>query len=315
MRKLVIVPSFASSHFLKCWLPNVIETLEPDIIIINEGLFPEGPENKGHIYDEFRKKWCFGESNVGFDIQETFKIKHQIELDLIKFQGISWKPKIIINPIRYTSLDVNKCFLNAISTFVISDFQPEPGDILFPIEPDAFLLETDKDIIQEEISRLKPGEGLKCLWRDFLGTQYYCEAINEISPKIRRFCYCFDNMSNYKKAMDGFMSQSYPLLQYTDKFWIRHYPWFVHDKWKELRYDLIWRNDPKYWQDFEIGLNQIRLISERVIHFKDKEGWLNSPTSLNKVIVRPSRTDEGRWAQFVDISHPRHIMNHPNFIK
>lgn len=67
MRKIIIIPSFASSHLLKCSIPNWIDVLEPDIIVINEGLFPEGPENKGHIDDEFRKKWCYKDTNAGFD--------------------------------------------------------------------------------------------------------------------------------------------------------------------------------------------------------------------------------------------------------
>lgn len=49
---------------------------------------------------------------------------------------------------------------------------------------------------------------------------------------------------------------------------------------------------------------------------------INEPWNVNedfiikdKVLIRPSRTDEARWAKFIEISHPKHISNHPNFVK
>ena len=314
MRKIVIIPSFASSHFLKCWIPNVIDTLEPDIVIINEGLFPEGPENKGHIDSEFRRKWCFDKRIAGFDFEETENI-------IQEFRKKYPHTTIWLQKNGYTLNDTNQCFLVSISRCDITEFRK--SDIIFPLEPDAFLLESDKGIIKEEISKLQPGQGLKCLWMDFLETQYYTEAINLEQPKHRRFCYCFDNMENYKKVMDGFMSQSYPRLQYTDKFFIRHYPWFVFDKWKELRYELIYRSDPQYWKDFENGLQDIRNESnsyEENIKYNNDKYFDNSyipapyPPKI-EIVVRPSRQDSGRYAKFIDIEHPKAIQSHPNFIK
>lgn len=301
MRKIIILPSFASSHFLKWSIQNWIDVLSPDIIIINEGLFPTGPEGKGHIDEKFKEKYCFNGTMLGFDIEETEKIIQEFRKE---YPHVT----IWLQKNGYTLDDPNQCFLNSISRIDITEFRK--SDLVFPLEPDVLFHEDNKEIIQKLISELKPGEGLKCMWRDFLETQYYCEAINEINPKIRRFCYCFDNMENYKTAMDGFMSQSYPSLHYTDKFWIRHYPWFVHDKWKELRYELIWRKDPQYWQDFEVGLKLVKEISENLVRRGDD--FYNNPS---KILIRPSRTDEARWAKFIEIDHPIHIQSHPNFIK
>lgn len=325
-RKIVIIPAFASSHFLKCWIPNIIETLEPDVVIINEGLFSNGPENKGHINEDFKSKYCYPNTEpkniVGFDWKETLDIFYS-------YYGNAFEGDI--SGMLYSDTSADECFYECMNYF--HRFHPSVGDIIFTLEPDAFLLETDKDIINEEVSKLKPGQGLKCLWRDFLETQYYCEAINETQPKHRRFCYCFDNYENYNKAIDGFMTQNYPLLDFTDKFWIRHYPWFVFDKWKELRYDLIWRSDPQYWKDFESGLQQIRINSGyqlRVLDHRQRMSDLEyqklSQTDImryatiprppdNKILIRPSRQDEGRWAKFIDIEHPKAIKNHPNFVK
>jgi len=311
MRKIVIIPAFASSHLLKCWIPNVIEAINPDVIIINEGLFPEGPENKGHIDEIFKAKYCFKDTMLGFDFEETKVIVE--DMKKLYPHNIIWLQKT-----GYTLDDSNKCFLESISRCDITKFKE--GDLIFPLEPDAFLLETDKEIIKEEISRLKPGEGLSCKWVDFLETQYYTEAVNMSRHKYRRFCYCFDTMENYKEAMSGFMSQEYPKLSKTNKFFIRHYPWFVYDKWKELRYELIWRKDPKYWQDFEKGLNMIRVKTQEFLEhprvIDGSKSWIYGERwNGNKIIIRPSRTDEAQWAQFIDIPHPEAIKSHPNFVQ
>ena len=191
------------------------------------------------------------------------------------------------------------------------------GDIIFPIEPDAFIYEGDMDIINEEISKLKPGEGIQCRWVDFLETQYYTEAINLEQPKYRRFCYCFNNIKNYKKAMDGFMSQSYPKLKKTESFFVRHYPWFVYDKWKELRYDLIYRSDPQYWKNFEKGLQEIRNVKvwDRINHVDGSITDIRNRDIPERITIRPSRQDAGRYAQFIDVEHPEAIKNHPNYVR
>ena len=43
-KKIVIVPTFAESHLIKCQIPNIIDTINPDYIVYQEGLFPNGTE-------------------------------------------------------------------------------------------------------------------------------------------------------------------------------------------------------------------------------------------------------------------------------
>lgn len=308
MRKIIIVPSFASSHLLKCSILNWIDVIEPDIIIINEGLFPQGPENKGHIDKEFRKKWCESDHYVaGFDYKETLEIILNSNSD----------GRIIVSGImNYENSDVNECFLQAVSTFPDNEYfrcVPEVGDIIFPLEPDVLFHSDDKEKIQKLISELKPGEGIQCVWKDFIGSQFYVEKINESNPKWRRFCYCFDSMENYRSAMDAFMSQNYSKLKRTNEFIVYHYPWFVFSKWEELRYELIWRSDPAYWKNFDIGLEWIKLKSEIFVKRQNK-GNLKYQEPED-IMIRPSRNDDGRFATFVNIDHPKHIQSHPNFIK
>jgi hypothetical protein len=325
-RKIVIIPAFASSHLLKCWLPNVIQAINPDVILIREGLFPEGPENKGHIDEDFRAKWCHPKyKNAGFDFDETLMLQfiHNLEDRKPGETGFKFNPKVFVDVVSYTGVtNANDCFKMAVSNF--DRFEPEVGDFIFPLEPDAFHLESDHDKIHEALAQLHPGEGLQTKWVDFLETQYYTEAINIEAPKWRRFCYCFDNMKGYLQAIDGFMSQSYPRLKRCEDFITYHYPWFVYDKWKKLRYELIWRRDPKYWQDFEMGLQNIQLNSRRKLAQEKRDLEIKTQAfvhaskiipSESRVLIRPSRQDEAQWAQFIDIEHPLAIQKHPNFVK
>lgn len=313
-RKIVIIPEFASSHLLKCWIPNVIDSIEPDIIIINSGLFPNGPENKGQIDQAFRYKWCYKDTDAGFDYNDTLNIATKWTIE--RHNENDRIPHIECRIIDYDDSDVNKCFIKAIS-------MPEifaEGDIIMPLEPDAFHLEVDSKKIQNAIDKLEIGQGIQTKWVDFLETQFYTEAINRIQPKYRRFAYRFDNMENYKTVMSGFTSQNYSRLQKCDDFTTFHYPWFVYDKWKQLRYDLIYRSDPNYWKEFDKGLNEIRLHSEEYVYGVPsgnavEERMMIRPTLPDKIIIRPSRSDEGRYAKSIDVQHPEAIKSHPNFVK
>lgn len=301
-KRIIICPSFASSHHIKCHIPNMIEVLNPDVIIYNEGLFPQGPENKGHVdTEEFRKKWLFKvTTKCGFDWLESQNIIHRY-IDSCHVQ---------MRSILYNENSADACFIQAIS----EGYEFEVGDIIFPLEPDAFLYEGDAGIIDEEISKLKPGEGLQVKWVDFLETQYYTEAINIVQPKYRRFVYCFDNMENYKKAMSGFTSQNYPALKKVDSFFIRHYCWFQPDPWKQLRYELIYRSDPNYWKDFDNGLQAIRRNKNTRKITNDPVLDIEPLEIIEKILIRPSRSDEGRYAKFINVPHPKAIMNHPNYV-
>lgn len=88
---------------------------------------------------------------------------------------------------------------------------------------------------------------------------------------------------------------------------------------------MIWRKDPQYWADFEEGLQEIKKVSEEYVQNKSRPdemmtNWITPEETiringLDKILIRPSRTDEARWAKFIDISHPKHIQSHENFVK
>jgi hypothetical protein len=117
----------------------------------------------------------------------------------------------------------------------------------------------------------------------------------------------------------GYLTQDYKELKKIDSFFIRHYCWWRPGKYKELRYELIYRKDSQYWKDFEEGLQKVRKNST-TIALMEKEGidiggYCKDSVLFNKVLLRPSRTDEARWAKFIDVPHPEAIKNHENFVK
>jgi hypothetical protein len=280
---------------LEFLIPNIIETLNPDQIFISEGKMPLGPENKGFNDElEFNRKWTYkGKGIVGFDWELTKSLEEKYP-NLVS----------VIPQIYHPNLTATECYIQSISCF-----EPEIEDEIYCFESDSFLLETDKQLIQEEVSKLNIGEGLSVKYIDFLETQYYTENCNINSPKYRRFVYKFDNWYNYRRKMgSGYLTQDYKELKKIDSFFVRHYCWWRPGKYKELRYELIWRKDEQYWQDFENGLQNIKMNTQNYVF----ESGLDVQ---NKIIIRPSRQDKARWAQFIDVPHPEAIKNHENFVK
>ena len=53
MKKIVIVPVFCEAHLVRFQIPNIIDTIDPDVIIYNEGMFPAGPEGSTMVNEEF----------------------------------------------------------------------------------------------------------------------------------------------------------------------------------------------------------------------------------------------------------------------
>ncbi len=292
MNKIVIIPSFAESHLIRCQIDNLVHVLKPDTIIYNEGVFPNGPE--GNTVGFNKKKWCYKDTLAGFDISITSKI-------LTAAQKKYPKIKFYLNIMDYDdNLSANEAYTFASSNFEALGIDVKVGTIIFPLEPDAFHHEKDSSLIHKAIYNLNNGEGLTTKWVDFLQTQYYTENINIHQPKNRRFAYKFDNIESYKKMLMNFTSQNYTSLKHLEIV-TYHYSWFRPFPYKQLRYELI-RRQPEYWKEFEAGLEQI---------------YINT---INKnyedVVVRPSRNDASRFATcmpFLD-GHPQAIKLHPNYI-
>ena len=294
-KRIVIIPNFGESHLIKCQIPNLVATLNPDVVIYNEGVFPTGPESRTLIDFEFRKKYCYEDTNLAWDTLETQELIKQAQKD---YPHIQW----IHNEMKFPDgMKASDAYTYAVSNWSELGVEVNHGDYIFPYEPDIFHLESMGEGISSLLEQIEHNQGFTSIWLDFLETQNYIEYCNNPfigHVKRRKIALRFGDIDFYKQVVSQFESQQYNMLYESDLI-TYHYNWFRFDKNKELRYDQIVRN-AGYWEEFERGLSKIK-------H--------NSLYDIRKdVLLRPSRDNMTRMASYIDIDQPDAIKTHPNFI-
>tara|TARA_B100000287_G_scaffold165740_2_gene156303 strand:- start:1356 stop:2282 length:927 start_codon:yes stop_codon:yes gene_type:complete len=308
MKKIVIIPIFCESHLVKYQIPNIIDTINPDVIIYNEGMFPSGTEGTKEINKEWIKKYTLnGEGKRGFDYNELEEI-------IKNAQSIYPDVKIILNKMDYSDcVDKGKydfvgtkCYVKANSNFEELGVEVNEGDYIFPLEGDTFHHQDSKEEIENYLQQLKPNSGIKSIVVDFVQNQYYTEHINWQPPvldssnpvvKCRRMCVRYGTYDFYHSVLSDFMAQKYNMLYPTDLVTF-HYAWWRPNKFLQLRCDQLDRSDD-YWDAYLNGM-------EKASEAKD-----------DLVVVRPWLADDNprKYLIKIDIEHPKHIMNHPNYLK
>ena len=298
-KKIVISPVFCETHLIKFQIPNIIDTINPDYIIYNEGMFPKGPESSTTVNDEFIKNYTL-DGKRGFDYEE---LKEVISEAQKKYPNT----KIILNEMNYPDgLDAPNCYRLACSNFKELGIDIEEGDYIFPYEGDVFHLESAKDEIDGYLEQLQPDTGFTSTWIDFVESQFYCERstlkpiIEKIEGRHRRVCVRFGTWDFYNGVLLNFMTQKYPMLYPTDLI-TYHYCWWRPGKYKQLRYDQLNRTQ-RYWEDFDRGMLEIRE---------------NGNDARTDVVLRPDMGDDktSKWASYIMIPHPECLKEHPNYIK
>lgn len=295
-KKIVIVPVFCEAHIVKCQIPNIIETINPDYIIYNEGMFPRGPESSTLVTDHFIKDYTL-DGKRGFDYN---LLKEIIKEAQSKYPNT----KIILNEMDYSGIEsAPECYFKACSNFKDFEIDIEVGDYIFPYEGDVFHHEDSKDEIEGYLKQLEPDSGFTSNWIDFLETQYYCEK-STLNPfnglgkgRHRKVCIRFGTWDFYRDVLLNFMTQQYPMLHPTD-LTTYHYAWWRPKKYKQLRYSQLQR-PPSYWHEFDKNLNLIR-------SFKNID--------QGDIVIRPNRNDIHKYASYINIKHPSHIKQHENWI-
>jgi hypothetical protein len=295
-KKIVIIPVFCEAHMIQYQIPNIIETIDPDYIIYNEGMFPRGPESSTIVNEQFINDYTL-DGKRGFD----FNILENIIKDA---QTKYPDTKIILNKMDYDGIQsAPECYLKACSNFEEFGIKITKGDYIFPFEGDVFHHENAKKEIDGYLEQLEPDTGFTSNWIDFLETQYYCEK-STLNPfnglgegRHRRICIRFGTWEFYHDVLLNFMTQKYPMLYPTD-LTTYHYVWWRPKKYKQLRYDQLQRPLP-YWQKFDDNLNIIRSLQE---------------VDNGDIVIRPNRNDVHRYASHVNIEHPVHIKQHENWI-
>ena len=76
-----------------------------------------------------------------------------------------------------------------------------------------------------------------------------------------------------------------------------HYAWWRPGKYLELRCEQLDRTK-EYWENYLKGMEQAKKVGDDLI------------------VVRPQAAIEVRkYLKKIDIKHPKHIFNHPNYLK
>lgn len=291
------MPIFCEAHLVEYQIPNIIDTINPDYIIYNEGMFPRGPESTTNVTQQFIQEYTL-DGKRGFD----FELLEEI---IKKAQKKYTSTEIILNKMEYPDFLTNasECYYRAVSNFRDFGISLEEGDYIFPYEGDVFHLESAKNEIQGYMDQLDPDTGFKSNWIDFIENQYYCERctlkpfIEKIEGRHRKICIRYGTEKFFKDVMLNFVSQKYPMLYPTDLV-TYHYCWWRPGKYKQLRYDQLNR-PPEYWKQFDKVLDQIKQLKEK------------------ELVLRPDKpvTSTTRYASYWEIEHPEAIKNHTNYIK
>ena len=292
MKRIVIVPCFGEAHFTALQIENFIDTIKPTHIIYNEGLFPKGPENKGGVDESFKEEFCYKDTNLAWDTQELQQAVAQAQL---KHPGIVIK----WNAVDYSNIDANDCYIHSVSNFEELGILVEEGDLIFPLEGDVFFHPDDVELLEQFIEQLQPDQGLQAPYLDFMENQYYIEAESLDSNRIhkRRIVIKFGTWEYFTEVVRNFISQKYPQLEIFPRY-IFHYAWWRPGKYKELRFRQLVRPEA-YRNAFRAALEQAK------------------ENKLNNIVIRPTRAQDDllRYITRIDIKHPPHILEHPNYLK
>ena len=292
MKKVVIIPCFGEGHFIDLQIQNLIDTINPTHIIYNEGLFPKGPENKGGVDQNFRDKYCYKDTNLAWDTK--------LVQDIISNYQKKYPEKTIVwNPVDYTEIDANLCYVHSVSNFTELNIEIEKGDLIFPLEGDVFFHENDIELLNSMLEELKPDEGLQAPYLDFYQNQFYTEG-DSLDPNLihkRRIVLKFGTWEFYKNVVQNFTLQKYPQLKLFPRY-IFHYAWWRPGKYLDLRFSQLLR--PKsYHSDIKEALKLAKENQQSYIDLRKN----NPENMLSRYIVK------------IDIDHPNHVKNHPNFVK
>ena len=304
-KKIVIVPTFGESHLIKYQIPNIIDTINPDYIIYNEGLFPGGTEGKKELTKEWLDEYTL-DGKRAFDYKDLEKIVDDAQKEYPN-------TKIILNPIDYNeSMTSTDCYVAGCTNFEELGIKVEEGDYIFPFEGDVFHHEDAKDEIQGYMDQIEPGQGFRSIWIDYMQNFWYVEK-SRIKPWLpeeehhhdgnymsRRICVRYDKDGKfYDEILNNFMTtnyhnpnEGYGMLFPTDLI-TYHYAWIRPGKFRELRCDQLQRWEG-YFDIIKHGLDKADELTYseilfRIEHYKLTKGWIK---------------------YFDMFEHPKHIKEH-----
>jgi len=285
-KRIVVSPCFNELHFLKRRIPNVCEYLQPDYCILADGMFPRGPENRtqGGDLDTIIKNYTLeGKGKLSFDFKELKQFLNECSK---KYPNT----KFVLLPMDYDKgVNHEQAYYVTYNIFK-KILTPSPDDLIFPLECDVFLTETQAQELLSQCESLEPNHSLMSNYYQF----FESPKVAMTTQRYRRLAYRYGNGSVWGCYKQFGSSHDSGIRAF-------HYEWIRPNRYFELRLLQLSRG-------YTSVLRELRSIIR------------SKPDNLGKSLVAataklgPKQRDLGLIVSPLQLSeHPLHFQTHENF--
>ena len=294
-QKIIIEPTFCEAHFLDAHIKNMCDYIKPDHFILAEGMFPRGPENNIPSALKFIKKYTQnGEGHRGWDFEEVTRIVHE---NAALYPNVKFH---LLGMDYEGDMQTKRAYFEAYTSFK-HIIKVQPDDLIFPSETDLFFTEDQAKQILIQANKLKPDEGFGSTFQLFFESPKVSIPGYGGQGRNRKVAYRYGtgHLSNIL-ALGNSEESYHAYIKWID-LQLFHYEWIRPGKYWDMRFDQLQRTSYVY-----NGFKKAKaLIESDPLHLKEDletmVGWEGSFTlAANDLKIE---------------DHPKHIRNHPNFIK
>ena len=277
--KVVILPIFNEGCFLPYWVPNICDIVEPDLIILNEGLFPRGVEDDTKYKESFYTK--FTKDGHSFDIEEVERL-------LTVFDKVYPDVEFQLNLMDYPKdFYTGDAYYTAYTYGLPKDLKAD--DIVLPIEADLFFHEDDKEYLHQMMKEHDDESPAMSMFQ-----RYFVSPFIRIYPDKPRkiFCKWGDGNVYHATVRDNF-SETYQKRGTVYPIRAYHFEWV--------------RGTGKYWD--------ARMQMFMQSRSKEMMDWhQGAQEEIYRCGKPPNFTVENLSIEFVPTEdHPQHFRNHPDY--
>jgi hypothetical protein len=243
MKKIIIAPVFNEGCFIDQWIPNVCDIVEPNMVILNEGMFPQGPENSSKFTKEYLKKYTSDGKRRSFDL-------HKIHKALEKYHKVYTNTHFVLNTMMYPEgLLTRDAYYAAYTLGVPPDL--DENDIVLPMELDAFLHQDDKETLHKAFEvHSSAMVGVAMLKRYWMSP-----FVRMVGDKIRKLFVKWGNGTTLKQVAMRNFDDSYHQMSILYPVRLYHYEWVRTGKYLQFRKDTFtpirtWSEEQVSWDEF-----------------------------------------------------------------
>jgi len=285
--RIIVEPCFNEAHFMQAHIANMCEFLEPDVFVIAEGMFPNGPEAHKAPEADFKDRWTT-DGVRSKDIEEL--------RDLVSDANQAYDTEIHIVEMDYDPVDINRqTYIKSYNAFkeVVS---PSPEDLIFPIECDMFLTKTQADVLLGFCNDMKPDSGIYSSYTRFFEAPYV--EFNDDRP--RKIAFRYGSGKLYDTIMNEFCDERYFDKLLGLDLGVFHYEWIRPGWYYDMRVEQLPRTD-----------NTWEVLSD--LRYEIEQG----PDNLQHRIDIATMTFHVKFtvSNLGPEDHPPQILSHPNFVK